>query len=318
MRQIFIFIIGFIALTLLFNSCNEPFPKEIELEKFMYLSLSGSQENPVIKNVDLDENTTFSFFASYGGTTNYNKGEVVIEITIDNSLVTIYNSKNNTSYKILPEKAISLDKGTLTIKNGERVSDQISITINPQLIDFKYEYILPVTIQSVSEGKIPINEEFKTIYYVIEANLDNYNWEKETWEIIDFSSEWNDSQFSIKNIFDGKKETSWHSHPFDPTLNGMPQWFIVDMKKRRPAIRGFKIWNRQDDHSMEPKHVTFSVSEDNNNWTQVLELMEMSNDFKNELDYKTTTPTRGRYLKVEIKSNWGNGNWTYLGEITPY
>jgi len=44
----------------------------------------------------------------------------------------------------------------------------------------------------------------------------------------------------------------------------------------------------------------------------------MSNDYSTELDYKTTNQQAGRYLKVEVVSNWGNGAWTYFGEITTY
>ena len=98
----------------------------------------------------------------------------------------------------------------------------------------------------------------------------------------------------------------------------MPQWFVVDMKKMRPIIRGFLIWQRQDDHGMEPKHVIFSVSENNVEWKTVLEVTDMSNDYTMVLDYKTTDPAPGRYLKVEIISTWGTNPWTYLGEITPY
>ena len=38
-------------------------------------------------------------------------------------------------------------------------------------------------------------------------------------------------------IFDGDKNSTWHSDPFNEEINGMPQWFVVDMKKVRPAIR---------------------------------------------------------------------------------
>jgi hypothetical protein len=69
---------------------------------------------------------------------------------------------------------------------------------------------------------------------------------------------------------------------------------------------------------MEPKHVVFSVSEDNENWTVVLEETNLSNDYSKELDYRTTNPVPGRYLKVEIKATWGASPWTYFGEITPY
>ena len=64
-------VISIICGTIIFNSCSEPYAESIELEKFMYLSLSGATDNPIEKTVDLDKNTVFALTVSYGGTTNY-------------------------------------------------------------------------------------------------------------------------------------------------------------------------------------------------------------------------------------------------------
>jgi hypothetical protein len=456
MKNIIAFVVSTIVGIFVFNSCGEPYPEVIELENFMYISLSGATENPITKTVNLDENTTFPLFISYGGTTNYNQGEIIAQVAVDNSLVAAYNSEHNTAYLPLPNGAVILDKTTLTITDGSRASDQLTVTIRPHLANFVNEYLLPVTIQSATEGKVPVKEELKTVYYVIKGKVEtlpleekwtvldassvwqsyypvestwdgdkntywhtdlsglpqwfavdmngykliegftwvnrqdettavpkhvkfetsmngtdwtevldlpeipksilmqvfelpekviaryfkvtilsnwadapysyvadvsiwageqpvgDYDWEKNTWEVIDYSSEWNADR-GISKVIDGDKNTCWHSD-----LTGYAQWFIVDMKKSRPAIKGFLIWQRQDDHGMEPKHVIFSVSQDNAEWTQVLEVTEMSNDYSKELSYKTTNPAPGRYFKVEIKSIWGAYTWTYFGEISTY
>ncbi len=460
MKNIIAIAISVILGVSVFNSCSDPYPEIIELEKFMYLSLSGAADNPVIKNVELDENATFPLSVSYSGTTNYNQGEIIVQVGVDNSLVTAYNSEHNTSYLALPAEAVTLDKTTLTIVDGTRVSDQLNVTIKTNMANFVNDYLLPITIQSATEGKIPVNEEFKTVYYVIKGDVemepmeekwevldassvwqadfpvektwdgnrnsywhtdlsglpqwfsvnmngyklvegftwinrqdgdalpkhvvfeismdgknwtevleipelpnsktmqvlelpekviaryfkvtiksnwtnapytyvaevstwagekpeDEHDWEKKSWRVISYSSQWN-NDWSAGNTIDGNKNSTWHTEPFDTAVNGMPQWLIVDMQKSRPAIKGFLIWQRQDDHGMEPKHVIFSVSADNEEWTQVLEVNEMSKDYTVELDYKVTNPTPGRYFKVEVKSNWGNGDWTYFGEISTY
>lgn len=315
MKNIIALVIGALCGLFFLNSCSEPYSETIELEQFLYLSLSGAIDNPVIKAVEVDKNTTFPITLSYAGTTNYNQGEYVAQIAVDNSMVATYNKENNTNYLTLPEGSFSLDKTSLTIADGNRISDPVNVTIQAPKINFEHEYLLPVTIQSVTEGKVPLNEKLRTVYYVIKGK--EYDWEKNTWEVIAYRSQWNDA-WAVAKIFDGNKNSAWHSDPFNGAINGMPQWFVVDMKKMRPSIRGFLIWQRQDDHGMEPKHVVFSVSEDNVKWKTVLEVTEMSNDYKNELDYRTTDPTPGRYLKVEIKATWGPMPWTYLGEITPY
>lgn len=454
-------VISMILGLFVFNACNEPYPESIELEKFMYISLSGAADNPIVKTVDLDKTSSFPLSVSYGGTTNYEQGEIVANIAADILLVDSFNIKNATNYLPLPTGAYSFDKTSVTIANGSRISDQIQVTIQPNKVNFAKEYLLPVTITSATEGKIPVSEEFKTVYYIIKGNVkttpsvdkwtvldassvwqaafpvenvwDNdrnsywhtaltgmpqwfaidmndymliegftwvnrqdatalpkhvkfetsmngtdwtevldvaempnkkeiqilelpekviavyfrvtilsnwadapytfvaevspwagekptgdYEWEKNTWEINEFKSQWDNANWALSNIFDGNKATLWHSDPFNASINGMPQWFVVDMKKSRPAIKGFLIWNRQDDHGLEPKHVVFSVSDDKTKWTTVLDLQEMSNDYTKELSYKTTNPTPGRYLKVEVLSNWAGGAWTYFAEITPY
>jgi hypothetical protein len=451
-----------ICATLILSQCGEPYSTSIELEQFMYLSLSGAKENPSVKKVLPDRDTTFNLSVLYGGTTNYDQGDITAEIGVDNSLIDTYNTANNTSLLPLPANAFSFDKNTLLIENGKKASNLAAITVKAKMLDLADDYILPVTIRSVSGGKLPVNEELKTTYFVIQGSVDqepdeykwtahgastvwqagyevekvydgdrntywhsalngmpqwiainmdgykridgitwvnrqdadagalpkhvkietsmdgevwkdaldipelpnvrsmqvielpkpaiarffkttvlsnwndapytyiaevgiysgekplgDYNWEKKTWKVTSFSSEWNDD-WAARNVIDDDKNSTWHTEPFDASKNGMPQWLVIDMQKRRPAIKGLKIWNRQNDHGMEPKHIVFSVSDDQQDWTVILDLQEMSNDHSQELDYKTTQSAQGRYLKVSIESNWGNGAWTYFAEITPY
>lgn len=455
-------VISVISGVVAFHSCSEPYAESIELDRFMYLSLSGAADNPVVNTIDVDKNVTYPLSVSYGGTTNYEQGEITAEIAGDNSLVDAFNSENGTAYLPFPADSWSFSKSSVVIANGSRISDQVTLTVKAPSLNFVNDYLLPVTIVSATGGKMPISEELKTVYFVIKGNVETdaledkwtvhdvstvwqpgyevenvwdgvrstywhsalngmpqwfavnmnayklvegftwlnrqdpgqnslpkrvrfetsmdgtnwtevldvpelpnsrtlqvldlpqkviakyfkvtilstwtgdpytyvadistwagekptgeYDWEKSTWEITDYKSQWNDGS-AVWMIFDGNKDTYWHSEPFDESKNGMPQWFIVDMKKTRPAIKGFLIWNRQNDHGMEPKNVVFSVSDDDATWTPVLELEEMSNDWSKELNYKTTNPTSGRYLKVEVKTNWGGGAWTYFAEITPY
>ena len=101
----------------------------------MYISLSGAADNPVIKAVEVDRNTTFPIKLSYGGTTNYNQGEYVAQIAVDNSLVSSYNSTNNTSYLQLPEGSL-VGQDQRDNENGSRISDPIVVTLEAQKINF--------------------------------------------------------------------------------------------------------------------------------------------------------------------------------------
>ncbi len=311
-----VFLLSVILGVFAVNSCSEPYDEALELEEFMYLSITGAAENPAVKEVLPDETAVYKISVFFAGTTNYERGQIQAEIVPDETLIDAFNAENNTVYQPLPAGTWSVDKSSVVIENGKNVSDPVTLTVRGLQIDFKSEYLLPLTIKSVNGGSVPLNEELKTAYYVIKKGV--YNWQKSTWEVISFKSEWNNSTYAIKNCFDDNKATTWHSEPFDASKNGLPQWMVVDMKKVRPAIQGFKIWNRQEDHGQEPKHVVFSVSDDNVNWTTILDLPEMSQVWREELNYATTTLKTGRYLKVDVQTNWGGAAWTYLGEITPY
>lgn len=298
------------------GSCGEPYDKIVELEQFKYIFISGATEYPADFAVEVDATEAiFPLSISYGGTTNYEQGDISAEIEVINALVDTFNVENGTSYLPLPNDLYSLGTTTLKIENGNKASNTTEFSINPLAIDLNYEYLVPVTIKSISGGNIPLSEELKTTYILIRGKP--YDWEKPTWGIVSYKSQWNDD-WAVAKIFDGNKNTSWHSDPSNTSVNDFPQWFIVDMKKMRPAISGFLIWNRQDDTGQGPKHVVFSISEDNENWTVILDIPEMSQDQSTELDYIADSAVPGRYLKVEVLSNWGGNPWTYFGEITVY
>src|SRR5690606_2310296 len=153
--------------TLILNSCSDPYAESIELERFMFLSLSGSADSPVEQTISLDDPFTYPVSVSYGGTTNYNQGEITVNLVVDNTLVERYNAENNTDDLPLPDGSWSLDKSTIAIPDGNRISDVATVAVQPSLVDFAHDYLLPVTIQSATGDRIPVNEEFKTVYLVI-------------------------------------------------------------------------------------------------------------------------------------------------------
>ncbi|MDR2472225.1 MAG: discoidin domain-containing protein [Tannerella sp.] len=454
------------AASAVLTSCYdaEPVP-EVNLPQFLSLAISDSHNATNIKDLSLimgtSADTTIAISMSYGGTTDYKRGIIAAEAGVDAALVDTYNAANGTGYKLLPEEFYRFDKTTLTIADGFNRSDFIRLTVSPKNIDFTAEYLLPVSIKSVSQGNIPINEEFKTQYLVfrgeiettpgrekwtvagassewqniyfakqafdndpatfwhtelngmpqwfavdmvgnkridgfmitnrkdinqnalpkhitIEVGMDGVNWETvldipelptsrvmqvvplpqaatarffkfnvlsthtgdpytylaeiniysgtapepevdmeiHTWTIDSYSSQWNTGS-ACSNLIDGNKETLWHSEPFDDALNKMPQWVLFDMQKSR-KIKGIKIWHRQNDHGMEPKHIVFEVSDDKQSWTALIDEPELSNEWQTQQDLKAPTPQSGRYLRMTVLTNQSNLNWTALGEVTPY
>ena len=452
---------GLLAAGMFLGSCSDPVPS-VRLEQFMFLSLTGAKDAPAVKNLNLANtaDTVFYITVSYGGTTDYEQGDITAALETDFPLVETYNTANHTAYLPLPEGTYAFDRTDARIPNGKNVSEPVKLTIRMNVLNLSDDYLLPVTVKSVSGGSLPLNEERKTLYLVFRGDVDEdsgrdrwtvagassewqntyraknafdgdrttywhsdaagsmpqwfavdmqgfkriggftwvnrtdpaqtalpkhvkietsingtewtqvldipeveqsrvmqvlplgrsvvakffrvtvlsnwadapytylaevdiysgdapsgeTDWAKHLWEIIDFSSAWNTV---ARNAIDGDKNTVWHTEPNDVSKNGMPQWLIIDMKKSF-MINGILLWNRQEDHGCEPKEIVFEVSDDLENWTVLLDEPEMSNAYDHELDLPATNPQRGRYLKVTVKSNWGNLPWTYIAEITPY
>src|SRR5690606_9733023 len=115
----------------------------------------------------------------------------------------------NTDYLPLPDESWSFDKNTVVIPDGDRISDIASVTIQPSLADFAHDYLLPVTIQSTTGDKIPVNEAFKTVYLVIKGDVEPLPLEN-LWTVHGASSVWQDA-FGVDAVFDGNRNSYWHS-----------------------------------------------------------------------------------------------------------
>ena len=315
-------ILSMLATGLFLGSCGDPIPK-IEMEQFMYLSLSGAREMPAIRKLNLENiaDTAFYITMTYGGTTNYEQGDITGDISADYSLVEAFNAANRTAYLPLPEEAYAFDRMDALILNGKNISEPVKLTIRISALNLNDEYLLPVTVKSVSGGNLSLNEELKTLYLVFRAA--EIDFRKNNWTINDKSDEWDNTNYAAANMIDWNKDTYWHTTPGFLGGSGLPQWVIIDLKERF-TIHGVLLWNHDSEGSgCNPKEIEFEVSDNLEDWTTLLHEPQMSEAHEYELDLPAPSPQKGRYLKITIKSNWaadyGQGyDWSYIAEITLY
>jgi archaellum component FlaF (FlaF/FlaG flagellin family) len=303
---------GIIYTGSLFWSCSNPTPI-VEAEQFMYLSLREAKNAPVIKILNLANSSDTAFFVSmyYGGTTNYKQGDISAVIEADYLLVDAFNEAHNTAYLPLPAETYALDKTTIRIVNGENTSDAAKLTIRMSVINLINDvYLLPVTIKSVS-GSLSLNEEQKTLYLAFHGNVDEDNG-RDRWISAGASSEWQ-STYPVKNVFDGSRNTYWHSD----ADGSMPQWFAVDMQGLK-RISGFTWVNRTDrDQPAIPKHVKIETSMNGRDWTQVLDIPELPQSRVLQVLPLGQTLVAG-YFRVTVLSNWADAPYTYVAEVDIY
>jgi hypothetical protein len=305
-------IAGILCTALLWSCSDDPIPV-IENERFMYLSLTGAKEVPAIKKLNLAStaDTVFFISISYGGTMNYEQGDISAVIAVDFSLVEAFNAANYTDYLPLPAETYALDKTTLQIANGRNSSDLAALTIRMSVINLSDEYILPVTVKSVSGGNVLLNEEMKTLYLVFQGGVDEDSG-RARWVSAGASSEWQGT-YLAKNAFDGDRNTFWHSD----AGGSMPQWFAVDMQGFK-RISGFTWVNRTDPSQLAiPKHVKIETSMNGTDWTEALDVPELEQSRVMQV-LQLERSVVAKFFKVTALSNWTDAPYTYVAEIDIY
>lgn len=95
-----------------------------------------------------------------------------IELAIDNSLIDSYNASHKTNYFALPENVVKLDSTYVNIAQGKASSapNRLSLTSLDCFEDGK-NYMIPVTIKSVSGTSMEVLEAERTIYVRIARTL---------------------------------------------------------------------------------------------------------------------------------------------------
>lgn len=96
----------------------------------------------------------------------YNKENVTVGLNEVDSILKTYNTKNNTSYQVLPSSYYTI--GNSVQLNNSNISDSISVTLNTsamQSAGIGNNYILPIAITGVSPEKMSNNN-----YILIQYN----------------------------------------------------------------------------------------------------------------------------------------------------
>lgn len=144
-------------------ACNKPAPIKLVQEGTVYMPQAySSQGNLSLVLADTSQQVTFG--AAYGGL-KYAPKNVYVNFAIDTGAVAAYNAVHGTSYLVLPSSAYTISSLTDTIGAGQTSSKGQTIFITTGGLDFSAQYLLPVTMSSVSSGTI--NSALQTTYFTI-------------------------------------------------------------------------------------------------------------------------------------------------------
>lgn len=87
------------------------------------------------------------------------KDSVEVEITVDPSVLNLYNEMNETSYEIIPSGKYVLPD-PMFIKAGKNIRDVQSVAIAPFEGEDFVQYALPLTVKSVSVESSPVTSQY--------------------------------------------------------------------------------------------------------------------------------------------------------------
>ncbi|MDR1865672.1 MAG: discoidin domain-containing protein [Bacteroidales bacterium] len=300
-----------------FLSCNDDgIPENLEFEQFRYIYLSAAREGVKTVTVTPESDITFVFGGiRYGGTTNMQQGEIQAEIAADLSLVAAYNTANNTEYLPLPTAHFALDKTTLSIENGKNFSDVANLTVkNGGNLDNTKQYLLPVTVKTINAPEnLPLNEEFKTAYWVVLSNIlpVDAEFNKGAWEVV-ASSVWQ-AGYEAEDMFDNDINTYWHTD-----LTGLPQDFTIDMAGNK-RITGFYLTHRQEpNETANPKNIRIETSMDEQVWETVYQTGNLDQS-KTRISLPLGKTVIARYVRLTIIGvSDASATYSYIAEFDAY
>ncbi|KAA8479177.1 F5/8 type C domain-containing protein [Arcticibacter tournemirensis] len=310
----------FIALAIVTSSgCEQiDIPKEDLTPGYDRIYMAAAARNPnAVKIKMADSVYHITYGASFGG---YGKANQDIEVTfeIDPSKADLFNVKNGTSYPLLPQDSYEFSQTSALIKKGTISTEPLNVKVNPfEKLELFKQYILPITIKSVSSG-IALNESLTTAYYLVQPSLDfadfpDFNRSK--WSVVDVSTE-EPAEGEVNgglgiHIIDNKTSTFWHSK-WDGGEAPLPHWFIVDMGESH-LLRGLSFIGRQSSNNGKPASVKVETSIDRTSWKEagVLNLQNTNSQQK----FFLSSFNESRYIRITILSTHGNTRYSHLAEL---
>ncbi|QEC51141.1 F5/8 type C domain-containing protein [Anseongella ginsenosidimutans] len=223
--------------------------------------------------------------------------------SIDGTLSLQWGSPDIANGAIASElKYVNADDETITMRIPAEINESSVTGLKPGT-GFTYRTIF-----------LPDSLSIDTFYTEFREN-DSFIFDKEDWEIIDFSSQHGGAANTVENVIDGTDGTRWHSHSGPSSY---PHHVTIDMGAER-TVTEFAVWrttfeNGGDDRA--PDKIQFLVSPDNVTWTD-LGIFDFNRFINGEQLFQMPEGTKARYFKLVGVEGPNDTNFV-LGEISAY
>ncbi|MFC0513027.1 BT_3987 domain-containing protein [Mucilaginibacter angelicae] len=281
----------------------------------VYLPAAATNLNTYILRMT-DSVQQIALGATLGGTGQAEK-DIQVQYQVDQKMADAYNAAKGTTYPILPAGAYEMPASTV-IPKGQLSSPLVHIKINPSKgLELFKQYLLPVTIQSISDG-VQLNQNLRTAYYLVSASLnlnDFTEFSRDKWTILSYDSqepaEGQPNGGLALNAIDNNTASFWHSK-WNGGETPMPHWLAVDLGETK-TLHGITLIGRQSDNKGKPKDITVAVSTNGTDWEDVGQVT--GKDTNDKQKYFVTTFREARYFRITVTSGYGDTRYTHLAEL---
>lgn len=259
-------------------------------------------------------------------------GLIKATIEVDNTLLETYNSLNGKKFKSIPDKALVIENGIMTIPAGEMYSsDSIHITINesvlPELRD-EQGYLIPLKLTTVEGENAVASTNVNQMYLTVTTTVDNDMIRDDVTDG-DVQGKWVDERVGwtasvvesanvtvkgeASNMFDGDKKTEW-----EVTANESFS-FIVDMQEEYDATAVSAYYSSYRDYASLTKEFKIETSKDSAEWADIGIVPNVGWSRKIVI---FNAPIKARYFRITVPATpdwWGNKSASLkVGEFSIY
>lgn len=239
---------------------------------------------------------------------------ITATLGLDNSLVDAYNAEHGTGYGTLPENALNIDNGTVTIFAGEYCSsDSVHITIDenmlPELRNNK-GYLIPLRLVDIKGGTVAYSSNMNIVYLIVDVDVNIINNDVDDSNPIgtrlDDRTGWTayvEEKLSVTevglaaNLFDDDLETEWKLSSDDIFH------FVVDMNNvyNVTAIQASYSYYGYYEFGALNKGIKLEYSLDGVNWEGI---GTVSSNYKKNINLYSATAMRYIRIAVPVTSSY--------------
>lgn len=311
---------GMLAATTLFTSCSEEKIYDVDginYERVYMQNPNTTKSGSVLK-------TPVGYISGFSGkvavqTTAPMGTATNVTVAIDKSLVDSYNSTNKTTYEVIPEGVVSLEKSNLTIAAGKVVSDTVNLAVSEagySKLKADVSYLIPITIQQSagSNAHLAQDAKFRSSFFVLKY--------METNSLIRMGGSASDMIGTPSTDDAGQTWKCIAAEDLDPSTFGNlftgNQWSLLNGKEVLTAsftvdlgashkIGGFSIGCDL------AKVIDIQLSSDNSKWTDIGDTKDADpiRDSNWNFWYVLYASMPGRYVKINMALDPDNWAWEY-------